>query len=101
MGFSIGHVIGGTVIVYILLRSFLLAFGKKKHELQSVIIAACITLAFATVAGGFGFADGGQPVFLLAFTAYIIPTLLAIRIELFRLSRIKKKESANNQDEVA
>ena len=100
MAYSIGQITGGIVITYIFLRLILLAFGGYKHKSQSIVIAACITLALSTVAAGFGFADGSSPVFLLAFTTYAIPTLISMGIELLRASRIRKNIKAQSQDEV-
>ena len=72
-------------MLYLLTRFILLAFREKKNAPSSIMCAALGALAIATVAGAYGFADGREPDFGAALLRYLIPTLLAMSIELVRI----------------
>ena len=88
MSYLVGQYVGAIVITYILMRLVMLAFRKGKYKPRSVIISACIALIISTILGGYGFADGGPPVFITAFSIYALPALISMGIELFRVSRM-------------
>ena len=91
MPYLIGQLFGGIVITYLIMRLVMLAFRANKYKPKSIVISAGCTLLIATVIGGFGFADGGPPVFLSAFSVYGIPAVISMGIELFRVSRIPEE----------
>ena len=97
MSYSIGGVIGGIVILYLMTRLILLAFRDNKHKTSAVVISACIALAIATLLAGYGMADGNSPDFLNSFTTYLIPTPIVIAMEVIRLRRAKAKSASSEQ----
>ena len=86
---------GGTLIMYLIIRVVLWAVGKTKlgpklNLLQSIVLAALVALGIGTLIGGYGMADGRDPVFRKAFLAYFVPVSVAMLIELIR-RKIKVK----------
>jgi uncharacterized membrane protein len=98
MAYSMGAMVGGVIAIYLLTRLVLLVFRDKKHEIKFIIISAVVALAIATVLGGFGFADGNQPDFVLSFSMYVIPTVLVVVIEAIRVKLGKSKDKLNQED---
>lgn len=89
------HILGGTVSIYLLIIFILWVIPKisnlpKSNTPKSILFASLIALAIATLIGGYGYADGGDPVFEEAFVQSLIPAVLAASIVLFR-TKFKKK----------
>lgn len=78
--------IGGLVPTGLLSALFVWLSGKF---LQSVTVRALgsnvLALIGCTIAGGFGFAHGGPPVFEAAFFRYLLPQLVWLAIWFFVL----------------
>ena len=97
MAYSIGQLIGGVIAIYLLTRLLLLVFRDKKHEMKFITISAAIALFIATVLGGFGFADGNKPDFVLSFSIYVIPAVLVVAIEATRVKLGKSKDKLDQE----
>ena len=54
-----------------------------------LLVANVASLAVATVAGGYGFADGGPPVFMLAFLKYALPQAIVL-VAMLIMNRARK-----------
>jgi FtsH-binding integral membrane protein len=91
IGYLIGSLVGGVVIIYLITRVVLVAFRDKKHAISSIVLAAGIALLVATVLAGYGMSEGGSPNFPGSFFAYLIQTLIVIGIEITRVRRLKAK----------
>lgn len=96
MSYFAGQVIGGTIIVYLLVRVILLTFRARRTQVAPILISGIVALAIATfIAGfGFGYARGGSPDFAYSFGTYVIPAILAMVIELIRTHRFRTKSAA-------
>lgn len=90
MAYSIGAIVGGIFAIYVLMRLILIAFRSHRTKPVSVIVAACIALLLLTLVGAYGFANGGPPAFTTAFSIYFVPALVAMLIELFRSTRLRR-----------
>lgn len=90
----LGFFVGSLVIMYLLMRLILLAFGKRRRAGSSVLIAAGLAFLLSTLLAGFGLADGGAPVFLEAFLSYAPAAIAAVMLELTRLNRADAKARA-------
>ncbi len=68
----IGEMIGGCIGFYALTLFFGWGINKiyPMPYHQKLSISAIFTIIFATIAGGYGFANGGEPVFMRAFFQY-------------------------------
>jgi len=87
MLFFVGAIFG----VYLISRFVRLAFGKNKRTYKAALIADSVTLAIATIVGGYGIADGGPPVFQQAFSAYFLPVAIVLAFDLVNAYAISRK----------
>ena len=90
-GYTVGAIMGGVVILYLMTRLILLAFRDKKRSTKSIVISACVSLGIATILAGYGMADGGSPNFMNSFLGYLVPALIVIVIEILRVRHLKAK----------
>ena len=71
-----GFMIGGIFALSILMLIWRWALKRWVSGILLPISATLAALFTATLIAGFGLADGGQPLFWLAFTSYLIPALI-------------------------
>ncbi|HMJ18855.1 MAG TPA: hypothetical protein VK478_10715 [Gemmatimonadaceae bacterium] len=72
MAYMAGAFLGALLITYLLMRLYRRIFRQISGNGRTV--AAFIATALTcTVLAGFGMANGGPPVFMAAFTRYIVP----------------------------
>lgn len=91
IGYLIAAMMGGVVILYLMTRLVLLVFRDKKHSTVSISISAFVSLGIATILAGYGMSEGDSPDFVNSFVNYLIPAIIVIVIEIFRVRRIKAK----------
>lgn len=89
----ISEIVGGVLISTILMGLLLYIFRKLglTNRLICLAVSAVVTLAGVTVLAGYGFADGGPPVFLLGYYKYSGPVLFATLLHLLNVVRIQKR----------
>jgi len=81
---QLGEMIGGFIICFIILTLLMKWFEKSSlGYLTQLHIAAILTLSIATLAAGFGMADGGDPDFTKSFGIYALPALMAAGTKYF------------------
>ena len=91
MIYFVGGMIGGVIGSYLILR--LLMYGCRKlrrvpNDATTIAGSGLMALLVITVIAGYGLQDGGpEPQFLVAFSTYFGPAMLATVIELVRLAR--------------
>lgn len=90
MAAFMGYLLGALVILYLVSRLVLLAFKERKSSYRAVLVSDAIALATASFIAGYGNADDGAPNFAKAFVDYLVPALLIVMVDLFRVSRFRK-----------
>jgi hypothetical protein len=75
VGYLLPQLIGSFIGVALFSRAFGWLYAKRFHGPPSAVGLHLFTLAFATVIGGLGLADGGPPQFAAAFEMYLIPSV--------------------------
>jgi hypothetical protein len=87
--FDIASFVGALLITWLLTYLFDWLLRRWiSSPIPCLLVAAVVSLALCTVAGGYGFADRGPPVFAAAFLAYVLPQLVSLGLMLlFRRGR--------------
>ncbi len=100
MAYWLGAIVGALVGSYLLSRLALWLLKAMGDKRDRILGAHGATFAFVTVAGGYGYADGGEPQFLHAAEIYILPIILWLAIDLLALRgrRAKAAEQAQSFD---
>jgi hypothetical protein len=87
MAVFIGQFVGGLVATYLLSRLCLWAAAKFNRSWPGILAAHGGSLALATIVAGYGYADGGPPQFFYAFSAYLLPQVVWLVVDLIRWGR--------------
>ena len=98
MAAQLGMWVGAFVILYLVSALVLLSFRDKKSTYQAVTIATLIALAIATLLGGYGFSEGGGPVFMAAFINYAIPAVAVLIVNLIKVNRHQTKAHVSDAE---
>jgi hypothetical protein len=88
--FGIASFVGVLVLFTWLLTSLFDWLLRRwiNSPIPRLLVAAVVSLALCTVAGGYGFAGGGPPDFAGAFLIYVLPQLVSLGLMfLFRRGR--------------
>jgi hypothetical protein len=91
MAYLLGQLIGSLVMIYLLMRLILLAFGTKKQATVSVVIAAGVAYVVVSVTSSIGVSAGGALASVLKWVLLLIPALAAMGIELIRVGRLRAR----------
>jgi hypothetical protein len=91
---DIGAFIGALVAIGLLSRLALWALKRMGDTPARVLVAHGVTLCFATIAAGYGFADAGGPRFGYALTLYGLATLIVLVLDLLGVKGRQTKRQA-------
>jgi hypothetical protein len=83
--------LGGLAICALVTTGFYRVVRRWMPGVWGAVIASCLSLAVATVIGGFGFSDGGRLQFGYAFQSYLLPQLVVLAVSAFGLWRKSHK----------
>lgn len=84
---DIAFLIGALVPTLLLSRLVLLFLRKWEGGAQRLVFAHVVSLLGCTLLGGMGMADGGAFAPVQAFGAYVLPQLLWLLLDVWRLRR--------------
>ena len=86
-------ILGGLIPTYVLSRLFLFLVRKafSVRDVIQIAIAHSSSLVTATVIGGFGLSSGGEPLFIQALLTYIIPQMIWVIFDMYKLIKVLQK----------
>lgn len=87
--YTIGGIIGSLLATYIFTRFFYFIqnkFFSEIKKLNKIIFSYILFLSFSTILGGYGFARGGEPVFVQAFLQYLPAAVIFLLFDFYRLN---------------
>jgi hypothetical protein len=82
--YFIGQLLGALVATFLLSRLVGWVLRRALNDPARLLAANVATLAIATVVGGYGFANGGSPLFATAFRSYVIPVIVWLIYDLYQ-----------------
>lgn len=74
----------GAFLLAVILTTIISALIRRFTTTSRVFIANGLSLTVATLLGGLGMADGGEPDFVSAFGTYVLPQLAVFAIDFLR-----------------
>jgi hypothetical protein len=80
----VAFMIGALLITFLVSRLIGLLIRRWVSNPTKLLIANFGTLMVATVLGGYGFANGEQPLFSTAFFSYVVPVMVWLVHDLLR-----------------
>jgi len=78
VAYFIGNLFGGFLLLLVVTTLFYKLLKVIKNFDYRMYIAGFLSLMLATIIGGYGFANGGDPVFGQALVSYLTPQLLVL-----------------------
>jgi hypothetical protein len=85
----VAFLVGGLVITLLLSRLLWASVFRRLTGATRAAATFAGTLGIAIVLGGFGNADGGPPRFGYAFAQYLLPCLVWLAVDLWRVRKEK------------
>lgn len=79
--------LGGLVLVRLIVVALHKWVFRERTVKQYAVLPNLVALTLCTVIGGFGFADGGSPQFLIAFATYAPPVVVSCLWDLRRRAK--------------
>lgn len=90
MDYYVGMLVG-AILAAMFFSSLISKILKWLPEKKKIISSHVIFVCLATIAGGYGMADGGDPKFAHAFSVYLIGAILSLIFFLNKHSKDSKE----------
>ena len=84
MAHWVSFLVGALVGTFLISRLALLVLKRMGYSAGRLAVGHAASFAAITVIVGYGFADGGEPRFLSAGLAYLLPQLFWLAFDLLR-----------------
>ncbi|WP_112663810.1 hypothetical protein [Microvirga flavescens] len=89
--YAVGQFFGGLMILGLVTQLLMRTLKRWNSDVPGILTANGLLLFIATILGGFGMADGGEPVFREAFANYVLPQLAVLGFSFWQWNRFYRE----------